>query len=190
MAENREIIRQESGVWVVANRTPGLTRGDIILQTARNMGMYELHTSLNQSDYKSPRISSTAIANELASQIKPGTFSLNHDGGGLRPTGTGWGEIANVAISRGYTCMRATDMNNMGIPLPGNVSYLNTSILVDEYAQGAEALIDDAPLLGNTCNYDPKVELKRRLEDVSLKKPERDRIIGVLLDMEEMEKAA
>jgi hypothetical protein len=192
MAENRQIIQEESGLWVVANRTPGLTRGNIILDTARNLGMYELHTSLNQSDYKSPRINEYAIASELAGQIAPGTFSLNHDGGNARPTGSGWATIANVAISRGYNCIRATDMINSGIPLPGNVSYLNSSQLLD----GRTGQITDEntlvqePIIGNTCNYDPEAELLTRLDDVSLKRAERSRIVEVLADIEQMKTAS
>ena len=189
MAENRQIIQEESGLWVVANRTPGLTKGgdDIILKTARDLKMYELHTSLNQSDYKSPRINEFAIANELTSQIAPGTFSLNHDGGSLRPTGTGWGTIANVALSKGYTCMRATDMINSGIPLPGNVSYLNGAQLLD----GSDSQLTNHELITvNTCNYNPEVELVTRLNDVSLGRAERSRIVEVLADIEQMKLAS
>jgi peptidoglycan/xylan/chitin deacetylase (PgdA/CDA1 family) len=184
MQPTREVIHRETGLWVVANRTPGLTRGgnDIILKTARDLGMYELHTSLNQSDYIIPRLNEYQIADELAPQIAPGTFSLNHDGGNLRPTGTGWSTIANVAISRGYNCARATEMINMGIPYPGNVSYSALSALED-----TSSTFDDSEYI-DFCNYDPEIELNARLKETDLKYPEKMRITEALLQIEESKK--
>jgi hypothetical protein len=181
MKPTKDLIYRETGVVAVANRTPGLTKGgnNIILHTASNLGMYEVHTSLTQSDYKSPRWNEYAIANELASQIHPGAISLNHDGGNLRPTGTGWGVIGNVAVSRGYNCARLTDMINSGIPYPGGVSYSNPGAL--------ETDVDEFNFI-DYCNYNPETDLKRRLDDVDTKYDEKMRITEALLQLEETKK--
>jgi len=178
---NQEIIYNETGVMPVTNRAPGLTRGSAILAACAANGLYEAHTSMNTSDWKSPRWSANRLIDEFAVGISPGTIALHHDGGGARPTPDALPGMIEVALSRGYTFHTVTELVNSGIPKPGTNSY--------SLSETSQLTQDDAQC-SNACQYDPKTELLARLEDVSVKGPERSRIVEALANIEEHEKAA
>lgn len=177
---NQDIIEDATGVRPVANRTPGLTRGSILLSTCAAQGMYELHTDLVQNDWRSPRWSVGALVAEAQREYRAGAFALCHDGGGRRPTADAWRGLMDVALGKGLQPARATDHINTGTPRPGRMSY---SYSLDPADDGVETAS-----IGTPCNYDPKAELLRRLDDVSIKSAERSRIVEVLADIEATER--
>jgi peptidoglycan/xylan/chitin deacetylase (PgdA/CDA1 family) len=181
---NQEIIKAETGITPVANRAPGLTRGWQILEMVRKLGMYELHTTLNQNDWQSPRWPVEKIIDELYREIRNGGFSLNHDGGGPRPTAAAFTHLIDLALSQDYQIHRSTDMINLGTPLPGHNSY-DRARRSPRDAREPRIYRTKKP---DFCKYSPKVELKTRLEDPHTKRQERSRIVGALADIQAREK--
>ncbi len=182
---NQAIIKSETGVVPVANRAPGLTRGAAILDRCQEHGLYEVHTDLNTYDWISPRHSAAALFNEFVSYHHFGAFALYHDGGGPRPTPVALPMIVDYALSMGYTFTTATELTYHGSPLPGHQSYSSRSTgeLVQVY--------ESAPADGATpseafdrCDYDARGELVHRLEDPSVTRAERSRIVEVLAEMD------
>lgn len=176
--ENQSIIHSATGVYPVSNRAPGLTRGQIILDTCRVNGLYEVHTTIDSQDWKSPRIPASSIVNNVLGPLHPGSIPLQHDGGNRRPTPDAQEAIIQGAKARGYVFNTVTGLINTGIPLPGRFTY---SALVDNSFSNLTSDVDFTP----TCNYDPAVELKTRLNDTSTKYAEKMRITEALLQLEE-----
>ena len=176
--ENQNIIHGATGVYPVSNRAPGLTRGQIILDTCRANGLYEVHTTIDSQDWKSPRIPASSIVNNVLGPLHPGSIPLQHDGGNRRPTPDAQEAIIQGAKARGYVFNTVTGLINTGIPLPGSFTY---SALVDNSFSNLTSDVEFTP----TCNYDPAVELRTRLNDSSTKYAEKMRITEALLQLEE-----
>lgn len=196
---NQGIIHGTVGVYPVANRAPGLTRGQIILDTCRANGMYEVHTTIDSNDWTSPRISASAIHNNVINQLHPGAFPLQHDGGNSRPTPAAQESIILSAQARGYIFNTVTGLINTGFPLPGTTGYaLSTEkdleivqLIEPESVPASEpkSNTEDSHPEPLACNYDPEKELLRRLEDTDVKYAEKMRITEALLQIEESKAA-
>ncbi len=173
---NQQIIHNTVGIYPVANRAPGLTRGQIILNTCKQYGLYEAHTTIDSLDWRSPRIPAHSIANNVLGPLHPGAMPLQHDGGNGRPTPAAQEAIIQGASAKGYVFNTVTGLINTGAPSPGTFTYASNL----EVAQN----LDDGAYV-DVCNYDPETELKQRLGDTDLKYAEKMRINEALLQLEE-----
>ena len=187
MTGNQAIIRDATGVTPVTHRAPGLTKGSIILSTARANGVYEAHTNMQTFDWISPRYSASAIFSQFTRYLTNGALVLYHDGGGRRPTPDALPSIIQYARNRGYEFMTATELVNSGNPRPGTFSYLTSSTLQPRTA-GADIHDHDHPDHGyvDRCGYDAKAELESILRDgdVSLTYAERMRVVESLAEFD------
>lgn len=179
---NQAIIQSETGVIPVANRAPGLTKGTAILDRCQDHGLYELHTDMETFDWSSPRHSASALYGEFVRYHHPGAFALYHDGGGSRPTPTALPAIVDYARSLGYTFTTATGLTHRGQPLPGHRSYAVRG--ADEIPPGYSGAPDDGV---DTCGYDARAELVERLDDPTVTRAERSRIVEVLAEMDALQ---
>lgn len=179
---NQAIIQSETGVIPVANRAPGLTKGISILDGCQDHGLYELHTDMETFDWLSPRHSASGLYDEFVRYHHPGAIALYHDGGGTRPTPAALPAIIDFAHSLGYRFTTATGLIQRGQPLPGHQSY--ASRRADEIPQGYEAAPDDAV---DGCGYDARAALVERLDDPTVTRAERSRIVEVLAEMDALE---
>lgn len=177
---NQDIIHSVVGEYPVASRAPGLTRGSQILQACAAHNLYECHTDRDTSDWRNPRRSVSTLAAEFERVLHPGLIGLYHDGGPSRPTADGLVPfMISTARGRGYEVMGATSMVNQGTPRPGAQTYYGIA-----GASGVDEPVPESDALTVTCDYDPRAEMLRRLDDPTVKRAERSRIVEVLADMD------
>lgn len=182
---NQAIIRAETGVLPVANRAPGLTKGAAILDRCAEHGLYEAHTDMTTYDWLSPRHSASTLFNEFVAYHHPGAFGLYHDGGGNRPTPVALPMIIDYALSIGYTFTTATELTARGSPLPGQRSYSSRSTAALLRAEESATADGGIPIQAfDRCAYDAYGELVHRLEDPSVTRVERSRIVEVLAEID------
>jgi peptidoglycan/xylan/chitin deacetylase (PgdA/CDA1 family) len=182
---NQDIIRSETGVTPIVNRAPGLTRGYDILDQCRDFGLYECHTHMATYDWLSPRHSASALYDEFVRYHRNGAFALYHDGGGRRPTPEALPYIIDYALGSGYELVTATELTTYGDPVPGRMSY---SQRFDSSDVGAvpQSETPEGEYV-DVCGYDARLTLEQRLEDPTVTRAERSRIVEVLAEMDEGE---
>jgi hypothetical protein len=183
---NQDIISGITGERPVTNRAPGLTQGQAILNACAAHGLYETHTDMNTTDWMSPRRSASYLIQEFASVLHPGGILLYHDGGNRRPTPDALEGMIQIGISRGYRFATATDLVNSGTPQPGSMAYRTTSSETRSIEETTSS--SDSDLV--TCNYNARATLMQRLEDPYVKLAERSRIVEILAEYDDLEKAS
>ncbi len=192
MSGNQNIIRDVTGVTPVTHRAPGLTRGSIILSTARSLGIYEAHTNMQTFDWISPRYSASAIFSQFTRYLTNGALVLYHDGGGRRPTPDALPSIIEYARARGYEFTTATELVNSGNPRPGSFSYFTSSALQTRTAAGhgddGHDHHDHGDGYVDLCGYNAQAELESILRDgdVSLTYAERMRVVESLAEFDDL----
>ncbi|MEO1059243.1 MAG: polysaccharide deacetylase family protein [Actinomycetota bacterium] len=194
MAGNQSIIRDVTGVAPVTHRAPGLTRGGIILSTARSLGVYEAHTNMQTFDWISPRYSASAIFSQFTRYLTNGALVLYHDGGGRRPTPDALPSIIEYARARGYEFTTATELVNSGNPRPGTFSYFTSSALQARTAAGHDHRGHDHgdhnhdEEYVDLCGYNAQAELESILRDgdVKLTYADRMRVVESLAEFDDL----
>jgi hypothetical protein len=186
IAENQEIIFNATGQRPEANRTPGLTMGQIILDTCRANGLYEVHTTIDSGDWRYPRIVGRDIANNVVAPIHAGAFPLQHDGGNSRPTPSAQEEIIQRLLAQGFIFDTVTNILNSGQPSPGGFTYASSNLIDQtENKNGSDIGRSESLEISPTCNYDPAKELETRFKDSSTGYGEKMRIAEAILQLEE-----
>ena len=179
---NEAIIESATGYRPIANRAPGLTRGQVILDTCAAYGMYEVHTHMSTYDWISPRHSASALFDEFVRYHRNGAFAIYHDGGGRRPTPDALPSIISYGQSLGYEFVTATELVMSGIPQPGGVGDVTLSVTADS---NPPPLIETNDAYVDVCNYDARAELEAVLEnDPTITYAERMRIVDALADID------
>ncbi len=181
---NQDIIREATGVVPVANRTPGLKRGDVILSMCEVFGLYEAHTTMESTDWIEPFRSASQLVDDFAANVESGAFAVFHDAGELRPTVDAVPGVVAHARSSGYELMTATDLVNSGTPRPGMIDYA-----------GVEGL-RRAPTTGPAISRygldrrDTRSDLVAVLERGGVTPTTRRRVVEAIADIDAMRRAA
>jgi peptidoglycan/xylan/chitin deacetylase (PgdA/CDA1 family) len=171
IAPNQEIIREVTGVTTLVSRAPGLTRGQIVLDTCRANGLFEAHTHMSTFDHLSPRYSASTLVSQFVRYHRNGAFAIHHDGGGPRPTRDAIDPIIGFAKSIGYEFVTVDELMRAGRPQPVAVAPARSEFT-------AVALVD-------RCSFDAADALRSALSELpSLTYVDRMRIVGELADME------
>lgn len=177
--EVRQLVYDMIKEYPVSDRTPGLTNGQILLDVNRSLGMYQMHTTIDSMDWKSPRISAGSIYNNVIRSIHWGAAPLQHDGGSRRPTPDAQEAIIVELLRQGYEFMTVTDMINSGQPMPGTFGYSSPGYRQsNDIPQQIEPEVTTPAedVCAIACNYDPIAELKERLDHPRIKRQEKSRI--------------
>jgi len=192
IAPNQDIIASATGVRPEVHRAPGLTRGQIILNTCAGLGMYEAHTHMGTTDWLSPRRSASFLVEEFRRNHRNGALPIYHDGGERRPTADAVEGIIQYGLSIGYTFVTAKELVRSGAPVPGTTFYTGGGVSIGSTPgdDGANADTDcEAHDDGfcQTCGYDPRAELVAMLSDDSLHldRATRSRILDVIVDIDD-----
>jgi peptidoglycan/xylan/chitin deacetylase (PgdA/CDA1 family) len=192
IGRNQDIIAGATGVRPEVHRAPGLTRGQIILNTCGNLGLYEAHTHMGTTDWLSPRRSASFLVEEFRRNHRNGAMPIYHDGGERRPTADAVEGIIQYGLSIGYTFVTAKELVRSGAPVPGTTFYTGGGVSIGSTPgdDGANADTDcEAHDDGfcQTCGYDPRAELVAMLSDDSLHldRATRSRILDVIVDIDD-----
>lgn len=187
---NQNIIQDETGVRPVTHRAPGLTKGSSVLSACQYHGLYETHTHMSTFDWIAPRYSASTLYSQFVQHHRNGALPIYHDGGPRRPTPDAMPAIIDYAKSVGYELMTASELVARGRPAPGWMSYdsRNVESVEPGSPSASRALTDDVdqPYV-DTCDYDARAALEARLEDPTVKRAERSRIVEVLAEMDGLE---
>ena len=190
---NQDIIRDATGITPVTHRAPGLTRGDIILSTCARYGLYETHTHMDTTDWRSPRRSAAFLIQEFRRNHRNGALPIYHDGGPRRPTTDAVAGLIAAGRQLGYTFTTATELVNAGTPIPGRGSYRAAQTRAPTQRSGpvAGSESDDAfERHVDRCGYDARRELVSVLERrTKLSRADRSRIVEVLADIDDQRRA-
>ena len=125
-------------------RSPGLTKGAVIQDECRRLGMANVFTSTILNDFLSPRISSSQIISNVARTIHPGNIILIHEGGSHTQTVNALPGIIDVIHSGGYEIVRLEELLASGtIQLMANVyTSTRTDVAATEVADGVDEYTD------------------------------------------------
>ena len=188
ISPNQDIVRDATGVAPVANRTPGLMRAEVILSMCEIFGLYEVHTTIESTDWLEPYRSASRLVEDFATHVEPGGFAVFHDAGERRPTADAIPGIVAHARSNGYELMTATDMVNSGTPLPGTVGYAEVEGLRRPVTAGAlSRRRRGGPSPG--ARHDTRRALESSLHGGRVTRSTRRRIVEALADIDAMRRA-
>jgi peptidoglycan/xylan/chitin deacetylase (PgdA/CDA1 family) len=197
--QNQNVVRDITRGYIMRSaRAPGLTRGQIYLDTCRQNGLYEVHTTIDSGDWTANRIPAWQIQNNILSRMHWGAIPLQHDGGNRRPTPDAQEGLILELLARGYVFDTVTGLINRGRPNPGTPYYASVqqSRLESRLEAVPDINIDEDNVIplnqnGVACNYNPEVELQMRLDEIEDKIPtpsekvERDNINDALKVLKE-----
>ncbi len=145
-------------------RSPGLTKGAVIQDECRRLGMANVFTSTILNDFLSPRISSSQIIANVARTIHPGNIILIHEGGSHTQTVNALPGIIDVIRGDGFEIVRLEELLATGtIQLMANV-YAGTraDIAAAETVDGSDEYTDVVVELRTYLELNANLSAERR----------------------------